>query len=120
MAHRSEYMLAFFNGRHIVDMRIDRGVTDGILCIPQGLTPIDVELLSITFPEIGKEHVSPSQKRKELEARDKQKAKAAKSTKSKATPTPMPSRRPRWRGSPTARWPRRRRSNLERELRVGG
>jgi len=92
MAHRSEYMLAFFNGRHVVDLHIDRGVTDGILSIPQGLTPTDVELLSITFPEIGKEHISPSQKRKELEARDKQKAQAAKApkSKSKATPTPMP------------------------------
>jgi len=92
MAHRSEYMLAFFNGRHVVDLHIDRGVTDGILSIPQGLTPTDVELLSITFPEIGKEHISPSQKRKELEARDKQKTQAAKApkSKSKATPTPMP------------------------------
>jgi hypothetical protein len=90
MAHRGEYVIAFFNGRHVVDLRIDRGVSDGILCIPRGLTPADAELLSITFPEIGKEHISPSQKRKELEREEKQKAKAAKASKQKATPTPMP------------------------------
>jgi hypothetical protein len=90
MAHRTEYMLAFFNGRHIVDLRIDHGVTDGIVCIPRGLTPTDVELLSITFPEIGHESVSPSQKKKELAAREKQQAKTAKQSKAKSTPTPMP------------------------------
>jgi len=90
MAHRTEYMLAFFNGRHIVDLRIDRGVTDGIVCIPHGLTPTDVELLSITFPEIGHESVSPSQKKKELAAKEKQQAKSAKPGKAKSTPTPMP------------------------------
>jgi hypothetical protein len=90
MAHRGEYMLAFFNGRHIIDLRIDRGVTDGIVSIPRGLTPTDVELLSITFPEIGHESVSPSQKKKELAAKEKQQAKAAKQSKAKSTPTPMP------------------------------
>jgi hypothetical protein len=88
MARRGEYLLAFFNGRHVVDLRIDRGVTDGIVCIPRGLTPTDAELLSITFREIGKEHVSPSQKRKELAAREKQQAKPP--GKAKSTPTPMP------------------------------
>jgi hypothetical protein len=55
MANRDTYLLAFFNGRHIADIYIDRGVSDGILYIPTGLRAGDLELLSMTFPEIGNE-----------------------------------------------------------------
>lgn len=55
MANRDTYLLAFFNGRHIADIYIDRGVSDGILYIPTGLREGDLELLSMTFPEIGNE-----------------------------------------------------------------
>ncbi|MDD5201290.1 MAG: hypothetical protein PHC88_15975 [Terrimicrobiaceae bacterium] len=63
MSRRGSYILAFFNGRHVIDLYVDRGVTDGIISIPSGLTRNDLTLLEITFPLIGQENVKPGKKK---------------------------------------------------------
>jgi hypothetical protein len=65
MSRRGSYILVFFNGRHVVDLYVDKAVQDGIAVIPSGLTPADMELLSITFSVIGHEDIKPLKPKKE-------------------------------------------------------
>ncbi len=60
MSRRGTYMMAFFNGRHVVDLYVDRGVKDGIAAIPSGLTAHDITLLDLTFPRFGHEGEKPA------------------------------------------------------------
>ncbi len=55
MSRRGSYVLVFFNGRHVIDLLVDRAVKDGIAVIPSGLTAHDVSLLEMTYPPIGRE-----------------------------------------------------------------
>jgi hypothetical protein len=64
MSRRGSYLLAFFNGRHVTDLYIDRGVNDGIVSIPSGLSRNDLDLLEMAFPIIGQESVKPGKKKK--------------------------------------------------------
>jgi hypothetical protein len=63
MSKRSTYLLVFFNGRHIVDLYVDKAVHDGIAIIPRGLTPTDIEFLDVTFPRYGHEDEKPAGKK---------------------------------------------------------
>ncbi len=63
MAHRGTYLLAFFNGRHVIDLYVDRGVSDGIVSIPSGLTTYDIARLEIAFPRFGHEGEKPGRKK---------------------------------------------------------
>lgn len=47
--HRGASLIAVVNGRQIIDMLIDKHVTDGIAVIPRGLTPAEVLSLQKTF-----------------------------------------------------------------------
>ena len=78
------YMLAFFNGRHVVDLYIDKAVNDGIAVIPNGLTSTDIELLDLVYPVIGKGDKPAGKPKPKAPKADKAKAKAA------PTATPMP------------------------------
>jgi hypothetical protein len=53
MSKRGTYLFVFFNGRHVVDLAVDRPVQDGIAVIPSGLTSTDISLLDMTFPVMG-------------------------------------------------------------------
>jgi hypothetical protein len=44
-------LVAFVNGRQVVDLVIDRKISDGILVIPLGLTPDEAARLEKMFPE---------------------------------------------------------------------
>jgi hypothetical protein len=52
--HLGSSIVAFVNGRQIIDMTIDRRVTDGVISIPSGLTQIDIVRLSKEFKVLGK------------------------------------------------------------------
>jgi len=64
MSRRGSYILAYFNGRHVVDLYVDRGVTDGVITIPSGLSANDISLLEISFPLMGHEKEKPAKKPK--------------------------------------------------------
>ena len=64
MSRRGSYILAYFNGRHVVDLYVDRAVTDGVITIPSGLSANDISLLEISFPLMGHEKEKPAQKPK--------------------------------------------------------
>lgn len=55
MSRRGSYVIVFFNGRHVIDLYVNRPVQDGIAVIPSGLTAHDIGLLEITYPPIGHE-----------------------------------------------------------------
>lgn len=84
MSRRGSYILVFFNGRHVVDLAVDRPVQDGIAVIPSGLTSNDIALLDMTFPVIGQESVKPSKKKA-----------PPRIAKQNPAPTPKPSDMPR-------------------------
>ena len=64
MANRGSYVLVFFNGRHVVDLYVDKAVHSGRVVIPGGLTQSDIELLDMTFPRYGHEGEKPAGKLK--------------------------------------------------------
>ncbi len=48
-------LVVLLNGRQISNLLVDRPVSDGIFCIPRGLTADDVEFLTTVFPVTGQE-----------------------------------------------------------------
>jgi hypothetical protein len=46
-------VVAFVNGRQVIDLLIDKRVKDGIVSIPRGLSALDVARLHKTFPILG-------------------------------------------------------------------
>ena len=50
---RGSSIIAVVNGRQVIDMIIDKKVSDGVITIANGLTPRDIELLSKKFPVLG-------------------------------------------------------------------
>jgi hypothetical protein len=59
LSQRGTFLFAFFNGRDVIDLYVDRPVQDGIIAIPRGLTPEEVALIDQNFPEIGQEGKKP-------------------------------------------------------------
>jgi hypothetical protein len=62
MERRGRELVVMLNGRQISNLLVDRPVSDGIVSIPRGLTPDDVELLTVAFPimgEAGKKKPAP-------------------------------------------------------------
>jgi hypothetical protein len=55
MSKKGTYVLAFIGGRHVIDLYVDRGVNDGILTIPRGLSPAEIAALDQAFPRMGQE-----------------------------------------------------------------
>ncbi len=51
---RGSSIIAVVNGRQVIDMLIDKKVSDGIITIGSGLTQNDIDLLSKKFPVLGK------------------------------------------------------------------
>jgi hypothetical protein len=45
--------VVLLNGRQVINLVVDRPVTDGIVSIPRGLTPEEVALLRTAFPVMG-------------------------------------------------------------------
>jgi hypothetical protein len=50
---RSKSVVAMVNGRQVLDMTIDRRVSDGIITIQHGLTPDDIRALLKSFRVVG-------------------------------------------------------------------
>lgn len=67
LSKRDTYLFGFVNGRHVIDLYIDRGVRNGEICFPRGLTANEVALIEQSFGE----------------------DKKGSSKKSKSTPTPQ-------------------------------
>ena len=62
MERRGRELVVMLNGRQISNLMVDRPVNDGIVSIPRGLSPEDVDLLAKTFPimgETGKKKPAP-------------------------------------------------------------
>jgi hypothetical protein len=64
MSRRGSYLIVFFNGRHVVDLYVDKAVRDGIATIPSGLTPQDIEFLDMALPRYGHEDEKPAGRQK--------------------------------------------------------
>jgi len=77
MSRRGSFILAYFNGRHVVDLYVDRAVTDGVITIPNGLSANDISLLEISFPHMGHEKEKPAKKPKPEKSKTPAKAAAA-------------------------------------------
>lgn len=52
---RGSYLLVWVNGRHVIDLFVDRPVKDAVFTIPSGLTANEAELLKYEFPAMGRE-----------------------------------------------------------------
>jgi hypothetical protein len=50
---RGTVILGYINGRFVTDMLIDKRVSDGILTIPSGLTPVEIASLQKRFHTLG-------------------------------------------------------------------
>ena len=50
---RSTSLVAVLNGRQVVDMIIDKRVSDGIISIPRGLTSLEINMLQKKYPILG-------------------------------------------------------------------
>jgi len=59
LSKKGTCLLVFVNGRHVIDLYIDRSVTDGIVSIPKGLTVQEMQLFEQKFPRFGHEGEKP-------------------------------------------------------------
>ena len=50
---RGSSLVAFINARQVIDMTIDRVISDGIIVIQFGITPQEIELLKARFNILG-------------------------------------------------------------------
>jgi hypothetical protein len=55
LSMRGTHLLVWVNGRHVIDLFIDRPVQDGVLSIPGGLTANEVEMMKYQIPLMGHE-----------------------------------------------------------------
>jgi hypothetical protein len=58
--NRGSVVIAVVNGRVVTAIQIDRRVTDGIISIPTGLTPADIELVKKHFRILGSKSAKKS------------------------------------------------------------
>jgi hypothetical protein len=49
---RGRALVAVMNGREVIDLLIDKRISDGIVTIPTGLTPEEAKLLQKTFKQV--------------------------------------------------------------------
>lgn len=52
LEHRGRNLVAFLNGRQVIDLLIDRRISDGVLAIPWGLTAAEAALLRKHLPNV--------------------------------------------------------------------
>ena len=50
---RGSEVVGFINGRLVSDMLVDRRVSDGVLVVPNGLTPLEIAALQLRFHTMG-------------------------------------------------------------------
>ncbi len=55
LSMRGTHLLVWVNGRHVIDLFIDRPVQDGVLTIPSGLTANEIEMMKYQIPLMGHE-----------------------------------------------------------------
>lgn len=72
MSKRGTFLIVFFNGRHVTDLRIDRGVEDGLFSIPSGLSALEADLLKYEWPPLGEEGGKPPKRPKAPKAEKKE------------------------------------------------
>ena len=73
--HHGGMLFGFVNARVVTAMMIDRRISDGIIVIPQGLTPAEIVLMKKSFPTLGE---------------NKETARGKKNQASGTTPAPLP------------------------------
>jgi hypothetical protein len=61
---RNNVLAVMINGRHVIDVLVDKPVRDGIFCIPRGLTIVEAARLVNRFPVTGHEHDKAEKKKK--------------------------------------------------------
>lgn len=101
MGSRGSYLVAVVNGRHVVDLLVTGGVSDGILVIPHGLRPSDIMAFGAAYDVIGQPANEARRRTKNLKRalagdfdRDDDAPVPAKKTKAKPTPKPVPTPKP--------------------------
>lgn len=62
MSRRGSWLYVFLNGRHVIDLYVDRAVKNAEICIPSGITAGELALIEQSFPKQGHENESPNQK----------------------------------------------------------
>jgi|SRR5579862_9164949 len=50
---RGTMLVAVVNGRQVVDLQIDKRISDGIVVIPNGLQPLEIEMIKKRFHMMG-------------------------------------------------------------------
>lgn len=55
MSKRGTWIFGFLNGRHVIDLYVDRAVKGGEICFPSGITEAELALIEQTFPRTGHE-----------------------------------------------------------------
>jgi hypothetical protein len=55
MSRRGDVLVVMLNGRQISNLLVDQPINDGIIGIPRGLGPDDIEFLSSVFSVLGEE-----------------------------------------------------------------
>lgn len=55
MSRRGDRLVVLLNGRQISNLLVDQPISDGIISIPRGLSPDDIEFLTTVFPVVGEE-----------------------------------------------------------------
>jgi preprotein translocase subunit SecD len=63
---RDQYLVTVFNGRPLARMKIDRPIRDGIVYVPGGIFPEEIQQMGLRLPLIGE---SPQETKKRQKAR---------------------------------------------------
>lgn len=50
---RGTTLVAMVNGRHVIDILVDKRVSDGVITIPRGLAAAEIDQLAKAFPVVG-------------------------------------------------------------------
>jgi len=53
--HKGAHILAFLNGRPVDILRVDRTVSDGIICIWRGVSAAEIKMADTLVPRIGED-----------------------------------------------------------------
>ena len=60
--NRGALFIGFVNARPVIAMLIDRRVSDGIITIPRGLTPMEIAMMQKKFPTLGEKKAEKNAK----------------------------------------------------------
>ncbi len=70
-SNQNRFLVAFFNGRPISRLRIDRPVRDGVVIVPDGILPEEIHHMGQHLPLIGESSEQTERRRKEDRRRNR-------------------------------------------------